>query len=329
MRRSVAAVVLAGIGLAASIASFIDYLAPAPAFCADTGCATVRASAWSHPLGIPMPVLGIAYFLAMLALSFVPAARIAAAPRVRKALAIAGAAWGIALILIQAFVVGAWCKLCMIADPAAILGAAFVLAGAGTVRWRGATGALVAAAATLALLLTPKHAPSLPPGTPDFVARAQAPGAATVVELVDFECPFCRMFAPKLDAAVAHARTPVRVVRKMMPLSMHPHALTAALAWCCADAQGKGDAMAAALFAAPPDSLTPDGCEQIAASVGCDVERYRRDLPAASTRVSADMAEARAAGVHSLPTVFIGGERIVGASASTDELVARIDRAAR
>ena len=326
MRRSVAAVVLAGIGLAASLASFIDYVAPAATFCADTGCATVRASAWSHPLGIPMPALGIAYFVAMLALAFV------ARPRARKLLAIAGAAWGVALIIVQAFVVGAWCKLCMIADPAAILGAAFVLAGAGTVGWRGATGAFVAAAATLALLLAPKPVPerlSQAAGTPDFVARAQSPGATTIVEVVDFECPFCRAFAPKLDAAIAQARTPVRVVRKMMPLSMHPHALPAALAWCCADAQGKGDAMAAALFAAPPESLTADGCEQIAASVGCDLERYRRDLPAASARVSADLAEARTAGVHSLPTVFIGGERVVGAGATTDELLARIDRAAR
>ena len=283
----------------------------------------MRASAWSHPLGIPMPAIGIAYFAAMLGLALV------SRPRARRALALAGAAWAVALIGVQAFVVGAWCKLCMIADPAAILGAACVLAGAKTVRSRGAGAALVAAAATLALVLAPHRAPELPAGTPDFVARAQAPSGATVVELLDFECPFCRAFAPKLDAAVAQARTPVRVVRKMMPLSMHPHALTAALAWCCADAQGKGDAMAAALFAAPPDSLTAAGCEQIAASVGCDVDRYRRDLPAASARVSADIADARAAGVHSLPTVFIGGDRIVGAGASTDELVAQIDRAAR
>jgi predicted DsbA family dithiol-disulfide isomerase len=105
--------------------------------------------------------------------------------------------------------------------------------------------------------------------------------------------------------------------------------MPAALAYCCADAQGKGDAMAEALFAAPPDALTPEGCEQLAAGVGCDLDRYRRDLPAAKARVAAEMAEVRAAGVHALPTLFIGDQRVEGAAASADELAALIHRAAR
>jgi len=324
MRRSVEAVVLAGIGLAASIASLVDYLAPAPAFCADTGCATVRASAWSHPLGVPMPALGIAYFTVMIALAFV------ARPRLRLVLALAGGAWACALIAIQALVIGAWCKLCMIADPAAIALAGAVAAGAGTLRrsWRISLAVPATAAVVLALGQLGHAPPPLPAGTPEFVAHAQQPGAVAVVELVDFECPFCRMLAPKLGDAIAHARVPIRVVRKMVPLPMHAHAMTAALAWCCADAQGKGDAMADALFAADPEQLTSEGCERIAASVGCDVVRYRRDLPAAERRVAADIQEARATAARVLlPTVWIGGERIVGAGASSDELAAAIEHA--
>jgi protein-disulfide isomerase len=323
---SILAVCLAAVGLGASLASLVDYLGPVPQFCAESGCATVRASAWAHLLGVPMPVFGVVYFVAMLVLAVVPR------PRLRTALAIAGAVWALVLIGVQAFALGAWCKLCMIADPAAIACAIAVVAGASTIRVRVALASLGATAATMALALVlaaPGHAPELPAGTPDFVAQAQAPGAATIVELVDFECPFCRALAPKLDNAIARARAPVRIVRKMVPLPKHQHAMAAALAWCCADAQGKGDAMASALFAAEPDALTPDGCEKIAASVGCDLERYRRDLPAMSARVAADVRDARAAGVHSLPTVFIGGERVVGAAASSDELIAQIDRAAR
>ena len=52
----------------------------------------------------------------------------------------------------------------------------------------------------------------------------------------------------------------------------------------------------------------------------------RRDLPAAEARVAAEMAEARAADIHALPTLFVGTERIEGASASADELTALIDR---
>src|SRR3954463_12248411 len=109
---AVTALGIAAIGLAASAASLIDYLGESPMFCAETGCATVRESAWSHPLGIPMPVLGIAFFTAALALcfgacAFSPAARAVCfggggerggpprrridAPRLRRALAITGA----------------------------------------------------------------------------------------------------------------------------------------------------------------------------------------------------------------------------------------------
>ena len=242
------------IGLGASIASLVDYLGPAPTFCAEGGCATVRASAWSHPLGIPMPVLGIAFFATALVLAFV------AAPRARKLLAVSGAAWAVLLIGLQAFSIGAWCKLCLVADPAAILHAACVLAGAELVHVRrraiAVVPALGAVVGALALWTRTPPAPALPPGTPAFVQRAQASDALTIVEVVDFECPFCREMQRRLASAIARAHVPVRIVRKMMPLPRHPHALQAALAWCCAEAQGKGDAMAEALFAAPPEALT-------------------------------------------------------------------------
>jgi protein-disulfide isomerase len=327
---AVAALGISVIGLAASVASLIDYLGASPTFCAETGCATVRESAWAHPLGIPMPVLGIAFFCAALALGFVDV------PRLRRALAITGAVWAAALIAVQVFAIGAWCKLCLIADPAALGYAIVVLAGAGTLRLsatRGVAAASAVVAAIAGLALWTRAAPPAPQppsgGAPAFVQTAQAPGVATLVEVVDFECPFCRRMQAELSAALAQARVPVRLVRKMLPLPNHRHAMPAALAYCCADAQGKGDAMADALFAAPPDQLTPEGCETLAAGVGCDLERYRRDLPAAKARVATEMAEVRAAGVHALPTLFVGTERIEGAGASAAELTALIDRAAR
>jgi predicted DsbA family dithiol-disulfide isomerase/uncharacterized membrane protein len=327
---AVLALALAVVGLAASAASLYVYVAASPTFCVEAGCATVRASAWSHPLGVPMPLIGLGYFVAMVVLAFVDA------PRLRLALAIAGAGAGVGLVLVQAIAIGAWCKLCLIADPAAIgLGAA-VIAGARKLRPTPrvvvpATAALPAIGIALVAWAGAAAEPPPPPDVPAWVAREQAPGVATVVELVDFECPYCRVLDPELRAAVAAARSPVRVVRKMMPLRAHRHALDAALAWCCADAQGKGDAMAEALFAAEPDELTPDGCERLAARVGCDVARYRAQLadPATRARVDADLAAARAAGVHSLPTVFVGTTRLTGANHDRDELAAALHAAAR
>jgi uncharacterized membrane protein/predicted DsbA family dithiol-disulfide isomerase len=326
-RLSFFAFVLALLGFGASIASLIDYLAVQPTFCSESGCATVRASAWAHPLGVPMPVLGLAFFAAMIALSFIDR------PRVRMLLAIGGGAWAIALIAIQAFAIGAWCKLCMIVDPLSIVLALVVIAGARTLQPRLILGAvaLPAIAALPLLFVLLGHAPPPPiavaPGTPDVIAREQRAGAATVVDFVDFECPFCRALAPKLDAAIAASKVPVHLVRKMTPLKMHPHAMTAALAWCCADAQGKGDEMAKALFSAPVDKLTPEGCEQIAVDLGCDRDRYRKTLadPGTRERVVKDASDAKAAGVRGLPTLYIGDTGLGGADHEQAELTAAIE----
>lgn len=325
---SVAAIVAAAAGLGASLASWIDYARPSPTFCAETGCATVRESAWSHPLGIPMPLFGVVFFAAALAFGFIDA------PRLRRALAAGGAAVAITLLVVQGAVIGAWCKLCVVTDVASLGYAALVLAGAGALRFTLARGIAVAPAiaATLGLLAI-TSAPTAPPQTlsPSPVAPGVAPiaGVTTVVEFIDFECPFCRRFHERLTAAMAQAKTPVRIVRKMLPLAMHPRAMPAAIAYCCAEAQGKGEEMAAALFAADPEELTPEGCEQIAQRIGCDLERYRRDKPAAEQRIAADMAEAKAAGIRSLPTVFIGDHKIIGAGNTSEQLLAMIETARR
>ncbi len=326
------AIGLAIVGLAASIASFVDYFAQSPTFCAETGCATVRESAWAHPLGIPMPVLGIGFFATQLVLMFVATRRARAA---QVMLAVAGAAWAAFLIGLQAFSIGAWCKLCMIADPAAVLFALAVLAGARAVPLTARRGlvmlpSLGGAIAALALWTHTAPPPAVPPAAdvPGFVASAQTPGITTIVEVVDFECPFCREMQKRVTAALGQTTAPVRLVRKMLPLSIHAHAMPAAIAYCCADAQGKGDAMAAALFAAEPDELTADGCEKLAEHVGCDLERYRAAKAYAEQRVAAESAEAHAAGIHALPTLFIGSERIVGTRATPSQLVAMIERAA-
>ena len=313
------------IGLAASIASLIDVLGDGATFCAQSGCETVRQSAWAHPLGIPMPVLGVAFYLAAIALAFVPT------PRIRRVLAVGGAAWAILLIAVQAFAIGAWCKLCMIADPAAIGYAVAVLAGPAALRFTlprlaAVVPAVAAAVGGLALWThsPPPPPPALPAGTPAFVVAAQVPGTITLVEAVDFECPFCRRMQARLEEAIAASQRTVRIVRKMVPLSIHPHAMAAAIAYCCAEAQGKGDEMAAALYAAEPEELTPEGCERIAARIGCDLDRYRSFTAQAQARIATDTAEATAAGVRGLPTLFIGGERVVGASKSAAQLTAMI-----
>ena len=309
-RLSLFALILACLGLGASLASLVDYISTDPTFCSASGCATVRESAWSHPLGIPMPLFGIAYFSTMLVLAF------AARPKFRLPLALVGGLGAVGLVAVQGLVIGAWCKLCLVSDLSAIALALVVLAGATTLEFSAARAVMLVPAIALLpvgfAIASMGDAPAelvatttTKPATPAVIAQAAADahGTVPIVEFVDFECPFCRRLAPVLASAVQAAPSQVTVIRKMVPLSMHKHARTAALAWCCADAQGKGDAMAQALFDAPADELTPEGCERLAVAAGCDLERYRQALadPATAQRIDADTADAQAAGATALP----------------------------
>lgn len=343
--RPLAALALALAGLSLSAALLVDSLRPAPAFCAAGGCAEVRSTAWAHPLGVPMPLLGVAFFTLALALDCTGGAR------ARRAVALAGAAGAMALLAIQGFVIGAWCRLCVATDLVAILHAALVMMAPAWPAARRRRIALTAAAGALAfglpmVALRERAAPlATATSLPDVVARAQAPrlpresdarsarmapspGTAVVVDFVDFECPFCRAFHTRLDSAIAEAAVPVRVVRVMVPLAQHRGALPAAIAWCCAENQGRGDEMADRLLAAT--DLDPASLEQLAGDLGLDLARYRADAasPATRARIEADAAAARSAGVRSLPTIYIGDRRFVGARASVAELVAALRAAA-
>jgi predicted DsbA family dithiol-disulfide isomerase len=98
-------------------------------------------------------------------------------------------------------------------------------------------------------------------------------------------------------------------------MALHEHALDAARAACCGDQLGKGDAMAEALFSAPVEELTPDGCAKLAVSLGLDENAFRSCTqdPATDARIQADSAEFRAAEGHGLPTLWVGQRKIEGA----------------
>jgi predicted DsbA family dithiol-disulfide isomerase len=148
----------------------------------------------------------------------------------------------------------------------------------------------------------------------------------TILEALDFECPHCREMNKRLEEAKTKTRVPVRIVRKMLPLPMHPGAVPAAIAYCCADMQGKGEEMAKLLFEAPVTELNAKGCQRMAIKAGCDLDRFLADVPKAIERVQGEMKELRAAKINSLPTMFIGHDRHVGVGLSVDELVAEIEK---
>jgi uncharacterized membrane protein/predicted DsbA family dithiol-disulfide isomerase len=329
--------VVAVLGLGTSSVLLVDYLRPVGVFCGGGGgCDVVRHSAFAGVLGVPTPVFGLIFFGGVLVLALWPARRLLVAWAGVGALAALG------LIAIQLFVLHAVCKYCMASDLLALaaLGVALGTRGRPAPAGAHATAAMVAAVAVglapvgYARLQPPPPRPELITFglMPDVIENEQRPGLATIVEFVDYECPYCRRLHQTMAQVLAAYDGKVRVVRKQHPLGeIHPHADTAARAACCAEEAGLGDRMADALYAAPPDDLTSEGCERIAARVGLDLAAYRQcvasDRPAA--RLRADAAAAQAAGLGpEVPVFWIGDTRYRGAH-SADTIRDGIERALR
>jgi predicted DsbA family dithiol-disulfide isomerase/uncharacterized membrane protein len=321
------------LALAASAALTIDYLSQNPAFCgATSGCGVIRRSGWGYLGPVPMPALGLMAFVSVLGLSLGP-------PPLRRAAnwaAMFGAVVAAALIVVQALVVEAFCWLCMVVDVSAIVAGVAAVAlerfsgapsGAADGPLRSSAWGLLGALAVGAPLVWPALRPAgdLPAG----VRERHVPGKINVVEFVDFECPFCRMFHPTLKKVVDEYGARVNFVRLDMPLESHPHARGAAKAHLCADAERAGDRMAEALF--ETEALDEPGLLAAAKSLGLDVKRFEACLasPATEEKLRGVENVLRDSGMlQGLPTTFVGSAMLVGAQ---DDVALRdaFERAAR
>ena len=316
---------VACVALVASAILLVDYLHPAPVFCdPNGGCETVKRTVYAYPLGIPLPAIGILGLVGIAVAALMPGRRAA-----QLQLALSGFAGVVALALfgIQAQL-GVLCPFCAIVDTSSILLAVLAIVRIrtgwdppkGRLASVGAVTAMTAAVVVPAIIgnSRPPKLPAATVGVPKPIAEelARSPrGVLTVVDFVDFECPFCRMTNATIEPLLAARKDRIRLVRKHVPLQMHPHAMDAARAGCCAEELGKGDAMAEALFSAPPESLTPEGCEKLAGANGLDVARFHACVanPATDARIASDRALWKESNGRALPTIWIGKTEVVGA----------------
>lgn len=300
--------------LAFSSAAAVEYFGRGGAFCAPgSGCDAVRFSAIGRTIGLALPPLG------MIGFASVVLATLAHGRRVRLfglAFALTGGLIGLLLLALQAFVVRAFCWLCTGADACAVAAGICALPLLRRAPdWPDAparTAAIWRASLVLAALALPAWAVSQPTTVPAYVHSLCLPGKINVIELSDFECPFCRALHPVLSAAIAPYGERVHFVRKTFPLKGHEHSREAARAYLCAQAQGRGDAMADWLFGA--DDVSAASCTRQAAALGLDVSRFVACAvdPATEATVARDAAAIEAADFQGLPTVWIGAQRLIG-----------------
>jgi uncharacterized membrane protein len=248
------------VAIVASAALLIEYEnAGDPAFCgAGSGCVEVRRSVYSKIGSVSLPVIGLGAFTALFGL--VLAARTKSHHALVAGISAVGAFLAVVLIVLQAAVIGAFCKWCVAVDASAIVAAVaaiFIYRDASARPEAEAAYAEIgkdpsilttwAIAALLACGLPFLWArfPVVPPLQPELSAVA-ARGKINLVQFTDFECPYCRKLHPLIDRMRAEAPAEVHFVRLMMPLEGHVGAMPAALAYACVPDDLK-DAFAAKL----------------------------------------------------------------------------------
>lgn len=152
--------------------------------------------------------------------------------------------------------------------------------------------------------------------------RGNPAAAVTIVEYVDFQCPFCARASKTIDEQLLKQYGDrVRLVVKHLPLtSIHPWAENAALAAACAQRQSpEGFWKLYDFFFKNQSAITRDNLRDKATAaardVGLDQAQFEScfDSQAEMAKVKADETEAAALGVQSTPTFFVNGRKLEGA----------------
>jgi protein-disulfide isomerase len=143
-----------------------------------------------------------------------------------------------------------------------------------------------------------------------------------VIEVSDFQCPFCRQFHDDSYGELKRAYVDsgkVRIAYVNFPLSMHRNAYAASESAMCAAAQDKFWQMHDALFVtqkqweaqAAPQHLF----DSLAVAQGVALASFQKCVATHVTKplIDADIDRATKQGVESTPTFLIGGVMVTGA----------------
>jgi protein-disulfide isomerase len=141
----------------------------------------------------------------------------------------------------------------------------------------------------------------------------------TIVEFVDWDCPYCRAVAPKVQAFLRANPDRVNYILRDFPIvELHPQAMDAALAGRCVFEVADPEIYWMyhdRLFATQGSQAhTPANLRRYAQDLGVDIARYDGCLvnPKTQKTIDTSMEEGRRAGVGATPTFFFNGIAIPG-----------------
>lgn len=170
-------------------------------------------------------------------------------------------------------------------------------------------------------------APSEPTGPVDVAERKDAAvlgksnAKVTVMVFTDFQCPFCQRFFTDAYKQIKEKYVDsgkAKIVYRHFPLAFHQNAQKAGEAAECANRQGKFVEYHDVLFQkmqADGTGLDVASLKTYAADLRLSTSKFNSCLDNGETAeiVKGDMAAGQAAGVSGTPTIFVNGNRIVGA----------------
>jgi len=151
--------------------------------------------------------------------------------------------------------------------------------------------------------------------------RGQGSAAIWIVEVSDFQCPYCKLWHDETYKQVLaeYVQTgKARLAYVNHPLSIHANAVPAAEAAMCASAQGRFWEMHDILFEAQERwaalSNPSQVMDSLATGVGADMPSWRECMSSHATvpLIQADRDRSASAGVRSTPSFLIGSEVIMG-----------------
>jgi uncharacterized membrane protein len=335
-------------GLFASTYLLITYLTGGPIVCGIVkGCDVVRNSTWANSFGVPRPLLGVVFYVGVIAIlvwrNLYPHFHTRWVYRLSMLAAFVGFVESAFLTFVQMIDIKAYCLWCLVSAVAASV--IFIASWWDRVhvfedhaylrelktQFYSLMAAVIIGAILLFILVTPRtdgelpkvSPPSLSP-TEEELAKSQlyregmtfeGPATATVtlVEFVDYQCPACGLAHPETLKVREAYRGRIRFGFRNYPLPEHANAPGAALAAVCADRQGHlfdySD-----LLMANQKALQLNDFVRYAQRLNMDTTAFKSCLneDQAKQVVIQDMSDGQKLGVNSTPTFFINTTRIDG-----------------